>query len=260
MPRRKPKPEKVVQERIKANLDSILLEENLEIESLTVDNLPRMKTTEVMDFQVQIQSTGTDSRDLLESLVKFYVDQNLIDQSEFLEYKKKIDAMNVGSMMLQIKTAQHAITKLVEEIDLGSASPRMFEVLAQLQSQIMQMSKDHQVYLEKTEASYKNLRKELEMKAASGSVPMQQDQTSEVSFNAPSQSGLGTNSALKVRGTKSLMEGLRDILGAEIQDVKVEEVNENAVVNARQKASQDASKNIASESETTFEIDDDLFQ
>ena len=96
MPRRKPKPEKVVQERIKANLDSILMEENLEIESLTVDNLPRMKTTEVMDFQVQIQSTGTDSRDLLESLVKFYVDQNLIDQSEFLEYKKKIDAMKIG--------------------------------------------------------------------------------------------------------------------------------------------------------------------
>jgi hypothetical protein len=139
MPRRKPKPEKVVQERIKANLDSILMEENLEIESLTTDNLPRMKTTEIMDFQAQIQSTGTDSRDLLESLAKFYVDQNLIDESEFLEYKKKIDAMNVGSMMLQIKTAQHAITKLVEEIDLGSASARMFEVLAQLQAQIMQI-------------------------------------------------------------------------------------------------------------------------
>lgn len=260
MPRRKPKPEKVVQERIKANLDSILMEENLEIESLTTDNLPRMKTTEIMDFQAQIQSTGTDSRDLLESLAKFYVDQNLIDESEFLEYKKKIDAMNVGSMMLQIKTAQHAITKLVEEIDLGSASARMFEVLAQLQAQIMQMSKDHQTYLEKTEASYKNLRKELEMKASSGSVPMQQNQGPDTSFSQSAPpSTQSTNSALKVRGTKSLMEGLRDILGAEIQDVKVEEVNENAVVNARQKASQDASKNISIASEGTFEIDDDLF-
>jgi hypothetical protein len=98
------------------------------------------------------------------------------------------------------------------------------------------------------------------MKASSGSVPMKQNQESDTSFSpSSSPSSQGTNSALKVRGTKSLMEGLRDILGAEIQDVKVEEVNENAVVNARQKASQDASKNISIESEGTFEIDDDLF-
>ena len=31
MPRRKPKPDKVVQEQIKASLDSILLDENLDI-------------------------------------------------------------------------------------------------------------------------------------------------------------------------------------------------------------------------------------
>lgn len=260
MPRRKPKPEKVVQERIKANLDSILLEENLEIESLTVDNLPRMKTTEVLDFQTQIQSTGTDSKDLLESLVKFYVDENLIDESDFIVYKKKIDAMNVASMMLQLKTAQHAITKLVEEIDLGNTAPRMFEVLAQLQSQIMQMSKDHQAYLDKTEASYKNLRKQLETKVSSGSVPLQQNPSQDGSFETIKNPEQGSNSSLRVRGTKNLMEGLRDILGTEIQDVKVEEVNENAVVNARQKASQDASKNVYDNGESTFEIDDELFQ
>ena len=46
MPRRKPKPDKVVQEQIKASLDSILLDENLDIDSVQPDELPRLKTTD----------------------------------------------------------------------------------------------------------------------------------------------------------------------------------------------------------------------
>ena len=42
MPRRKPKPEKVVQEKIKESLDSIIMEESLDDILPGIDELPRL--------------------------------------------------------------------------------------------------------------------------------------------------------------------------------------------------------------------------
>ncbi len=255
MPRRKPKPERVVQEKIKESLDSILNDEDLDFDSVKAEELPRLKTTELMDFGSAIQSTGSDAKSLLDSIVKFYLDENFIEKVDYVEYKKKIDSMNLASMMLQLKTAQHAITKLLEEIDLGNANPRMFEVLAQLQSQIMQMPKDYQNYLDKMEEGYKRIQLQIDKKADTGSFELQPSEEAENSFSAQSQNSTG----IKVRGTKGLMEGLRDILGAEIEDVRVEEEDENSIVNAKKKAEIDASRNVLLQDDDMLEVDDDLF-
>jgi hypothetical protein len=254
MPRRKPKPERVIQEQIKASLDSILSDEELGIETVTPDQLPRLKTTDVMDFKTETQTTGTEARSLLTSMVNYYLDQNFIEQSDYVNYKMKIDSMNVSSMMLQLKTAQHAITKLLEEIDYGNANPRMFEVLAQLQSQIMQMPKDYQNYLEKMEEGYKKLNTEKEKKEFSSPIQIT-DENGIVTEN----SNLTESGGIKVRGTKGLMEGLRTILGAEIEVVNVEEEDPNAVVNAKRKAQIDSSRNVVVGEEDHLEIDEDLF-
>jgi hypothetical protein len=255
MPRRKPKPERVVQEKIKESLDSILNDEDLDFDSVKAEELPRLKTTELMDFGSAIQSTGSDAKSLLDSIVKFYLDENFIEKVDYVEYKKKIDSMNLASMMLQLKTAQHAITKLLEEIDLGNANPRMFEVLAQLQSQIMQMPKDYQNYLDKMEEGYKRIQLQIDKKADTGSFELQPSEEGENSFSAQTQNSAG----IKVRGTKGLMEGLRDILGAEIEDVRVEEEDENSIVNAKKKAEIDASRNVLLRDDDMLEVDDDLF-
>jgi hypothetical protein len=65
---------------------------------------------------------------------------------------------------------------------------------------------------------------------------------------------------LKVRGTKGLMEGLRDILGTEIEDIQIDESNENSIVNARRKEELAITRNdIEVNDENTLEVDDDLF-
>ena len=136
------------------------------------------------------------------------------------------------------------------------ANPRMFEVLAQLQSQIMQMPKDYQNYMEKMEESYKRISKEMEVKTNSGAIALETsgDGISTIRSGTPDSGGV------KVRGTKGLMEGLRDILGAEIEDIKpIEEENENAIVNAKRKAQIDASRNMVIDEDDILEIDDDLF-
>ncbi len=257
MPRRKPKPEKVIQENIKSTLDRILMDEDLDDMGISPTELPRMITTDIMDFASAKSDVGNDARLLMTSIVDFYLKENLIEKSDYVTYKQKIDAMNISSMMLQLKTAQHAITKLLEEIDLGNANPRMFEVLAQLQSQIMQMPKDYQQYMNKMEESYIRLRSEGEQKAYAGGVRMEYNgEDGTPVFGSPGQ----IESGIKVRGTKGLMEGLRDILGTEIEDVQLEEVKGNAIVNARRKAELWSTReNPISEDEDGFEVEDDLF-
>ena len=147
MPRRKPKPEKVVEEKIKESLDSIIMQEALENIIPDSDELPRLKTTDLMDFSGEKSTALSDAKALLDTITKFYMDDTSMSEASHVEFKKKVDAMNLSSMMFQLKSAQHAITKILEEIDLGNMHPRLFEVLAQLQSQIMQMPKDYQAYL-----------------------------------------------------------------------------------------------------------------
>jgi len=265
MPRRKPKPEKVIQEKIKESLDAIIMEESLDSVSVApnTDELPRLKTTEMMNFSDEKMSALSDAQALLDSIASFYVDPAVYGDSDHVNLKKRMDAANLSAMMFQLKSAQHAITKLLEEIDLGNMHPRLFEVLAQLQSQIMQMPKDYQQYLEKLEQNYKKTKLEIEEKRFAGGVLMDPTDGQGGSFTTNPQS-MGSSNGIKSRGTRGLMEGLRDILGSEIVDVKPVEVNPNAVVNARDKKIIDAQNGIHSESDDDMEggyiIDDDILE
>jgi hypothetical protein len=56
------------------------------------------------------------------------------------------------------------------------------------------------------------------------------------------------------------MEGLRDILGTEIEDIKIDESNENSIVNAKRKEELAITRNdIEINDENSLEIDEDLF-
>jgi hypothetical protein len=261
MPRRKPKPEKVVQEKIKESLDSIIMEESLDDILPGVDELPRLKTTEMMDFSGEKSTALSDAKALLDSITNFYVDMN--HPESHVENKKRMDTMNLSSMMFQLKSAQHAITKLLEEIDLGNIHPRIFEVLAQLQSQIMQMPKDYQAYLEKMEQNYKKAKIEIEEKNVAGGIVMDQTQGLNGTFN-PNPQALATSGGIKSRGTRGIMEGLRDILGAEIVDVKPMDIHPDAVVNARDKKIIDAQRESHTDNDDSIDsgyiIEDDILE
>ena len=267
MPRRKPKPEKVIEEKIKESLDSIIMEESLDsvIDGNTSD-LPRLKSTDLMDYTEEKSSAFTEAKSLLDSLTDFYVDPDKMGGADHLEQKKKMDAINLSAMMFQLKSAQHAITKILEEIELGNTHPRLFEVLGQLQSQIMQMPKDYQNYMDKMEQGYKRLRNEIDQKNHNNGISMQK---SEGDLYIPSQDSVSESGTIKSMGNKNMMEGLRELLGGEIEDVKpleideekIKEMDPDSVVNARYKKIIDVDR-ISSddqENEDEYTLDDDLF-
>jgi hypothetical protein len=89
---------------------------------------------------------------------------------------------------------------------------------------------------------------------------MEYDPTNKTSALGSSPNNMPHGEGLKVRGTKGLMEGLRDILGTEIEDIQIDESNENSIVNARRKEELAITRNdIEVNDENTLEVDDDLF-
>jgi len=256
MPRRKPKPEVQIQAKIKETLDSIVSAENFGLESIDSSDLPRLKSSVILDFELEKTTVATDAKLLLDKMVDFYLDADLIGEDDHIEYKKKMDAMNLSSMLLQLKTSQHTIIKIMEEIDLGNMQPRLIEVLVQLQSQIMQMPKDYQNYLEKMEDSYKRMKNDYGQKKLRGGITLDEDGNVATPINGEQPQGI------RVRGNKGLMENLRDILGSDIEDVTIDDLDENSIVNAREKLKIDKDKNPngqEGEDSSEYDIEDDLF-
>ena len=77
--------------------------------------------------------------------------------------------------------------------------------------------------------------------------------------------GNQSDGGLRSRGTRGIMEGLRDIIGSEIVDVKPEVIDPNAVVNARDKKRIDAQNPMRQDSDTyedpdEYEIEDDILE
>jgi hypothetical protein len=97
MPRRKPKAERLAEEKLKQNLDSILMEDSMETDvPINSPELPRIKSTDLMDFDGEKSSAATDAKALLDSLVNFYVDNAVNGDGSHMELKKKMDSMNIA--------------------------------------------------------------------------------------------------------------------------------------------------------------------
>lgn len=255
MARRKPKPEKQIQEKIKETLDSIVSDEMFELESLTNVDLPKLKNSAMLDFDTERLTAASNAKGLLDKMVDFYLDSDLIGEDEHINYKKKMDAMNLSSMLLQLRTSQHTIIKIMEEIDLGNMNPKLIDGLVQLQNQIMKMPKDYQDYMGKMEDSYKQMKTDFEQKKLRGGVLLDEDDEDTGNIK---KSG---NSKIRVRGNKGLMEGLRDLLGSEIEDVTIEDLDNKAIVNAKKKLIIDKDRNIENSDldSEDYRVDGDLF-
>jgi hypothetical protein len=249
MPRRKPKNNQLSKEKeleIKKSLDDILLADEM-LNGIESPDLPPLKPQRVVNLDNMKNEVDVEAKRILNTLADFYWDPNLLEGKEYINEKQKIDAMNVSIMAFNVRTAQHAITKLLEEIDSGNFQPRMFEVLAQLQNQMMQMPKNFSSYMTQMEKNYKQLRIEAEQKQNSN--PMSVDENGNVT-------SLNPGDTLKVRGNKSLMEGLQNMMKTNVIVREAEIVDhDDSLVNPAKKENP-----LGEDGDDSFmEIDDELF-
>jgi hypothetical protein len=145
--------------KISEDLESMLL--NTEIpgvkEALKGDLPVSMSSIKPLNYDQVKVDTDEKADEIVESVVLLYLPPEFIYEHEYVKQKMSVDKLTVSNLIFQMKTAEHAIKKLLEEIDTGNIHARSFEVLASLQKSKMDIVKHLAQFMVVLENNYKNL-------------------------------------------------------------------------------------------------------
>lgn len=205
-------------EDIRRDLDSLIGNDPESIEEI-VDTDPMLpaKEMEPLPSFTELKSTSTTkAKKTITALMKFYLDEDIIERDEYIKSKKAIDEMTMSSLVYQLSAGERALTTLLETIEGGEIAPRMFEVLATLQKSMLDIIKSQTMYLMATEESTKRIARDIE-------VYRKKDDK-----KAIEEAGGDSSDGNTMRGSKDLMRLIRDGINAdEIEDVDASDVEEN---------------------------------
>ena len=147
------------------------------------------------------------------SLMKFYLDADIIEKDEYIAAKKKMDEMTMASLIYQLQAGEKALTTLLETIDGGELAPRMFEVLATLQKSMLDIIKSQTMYLMAAEEATKRIARDVEI------------YNKRVNDSEIEKATGGEEKGNVMRGTKDLMAKIQmGISGnGDIEDIEIED-------------------------------------
>lgn len=208
-------------DQIREELDFLIGDqESLDIESdptdLPITEPPKSLVPSVSYVELKASATRKAQKTIT-SLMKFYLDADIIEKDEYISAKKKMDEMTMSSLIYQLEAGERALTTLLETIDGGELAPRMFEVLATLQKSMLDIIKSQTMYLMAAEESTKRIARDIE-------IYRKRDDVREIE-----ESGGDSSDRNVQRGTKDLMAAIQaGIKSADIEDVEdTEEITED---------------------------------
>lgn len=221
----KKKSEKEIQEEIANNLKSLLGDDPIlkpqapappqpkgstpvQIDGDGIDNgMLTHPNAQPMNLHEAKDEAQRDAKKTLKSLIDFYLGAKMIKKNDYAKFKQRIDEMSLSNMMFAIKTAQLAVIKLLEEIDMGNTHPRNFEALVSLNGQMMNMIKHQQALFVTMEEGYKKIKQDqIQLES--------EDRTEDV----PSEDVTILDGSFKSRGTKMLMQNLRKTIETGVEN------------------------------------------
>lgn len=199
---------------IRKELDDLIGDDAMNVEADPRDLPIQAKPTDLapMVNYTELKGAATKkAQKTITSLMKFYLDADIIEQDEYIKAKKQMDEMTMSSLIYQLQAGERALTTLLETIDSGELAPRMFEVLATLQKSMLDIIKSQTMYLMAAEEGTKRIARDIE-------IYQQRQNQSEIE-----QSGGDTGNKNIQRGTKDLMAAIRagiDGANEDIEDVE----------------------------------------
>jgi hypothetical protein len=185
------------QDPIRRSIDDLLNEDDV---SRPSSGLPAFNEHEPMDYVEERSKSTNSAKKLMNSLLKFYLSEELIQKNEYIQLKAKVDVMTMSQLIYQMKTAEHAITILMRSIDAGEVSPRMFEVLGGLQKTLLDIMKHQTLHMMAAEENLKKLKRDIDIYRDAETIDV-----------TPKNQGVGNVK----RGTRNLMKEIQAELGNE---------------------------------------------
>jgi hypothetical protein len=203
-------------EDIRKDLDELIGAGSGEISEVieTDVELPARRPQNHVSFAELKESSTRKAKKTITALMKFYLDEDIIERDEYIQAKKKMDEMTMSSLVYQLQAGERALTTLLDAIEDGEVAPRMFEVLATLQKSMLDIIKSQTMYLMATEESAKRIARDIE-------IYRKRDNIKEIEI-----SGGDPGAGNVQRGTKDLMRMIREGIDAAENDIEDVEITE----------------------------------
>jgi hypothetical protein len=174
---------------IKDTLLNSLLDDpyNLPIEDGSL--LVPEKNIDIKPFELEEkqQKSASKARRLVTTMLKLLSEDDVLEKSDYLKAKRRIDAMSLYQIFMSIEQLEHVLQRLMDEIDNGNTNSRIFEVFGNLQRTKLDMIKEGSLFIMQMEDSVKRLTLEQKNK-----MPISEKGAAEDGF--------------KFRGAKGLMQ------------------------------------------------------
>ena len=176
-----------------------------------LDNTPELPKVRLESTQaVALTKAKGKAKKVMSSLLKFYLSEEIIAEHEYIQAKSNLDEYALGMLIRQMENSEVAISQLMDIINEGDVSPRMFEVLSDLQRTLLDIIKSQTMYMVAIEENAKKTSRDID-----------------VYHGNSESSGNKKQSGVKSRGTKDLMRALQETINEEdIQDVDSDENEE----------------------------------
>lgn len=204
-------------EDIRKDLESLIGNNSDPInETIDIDpQLPVKRMEPILSFGELKESSIKNAKKTISALMKFYLDEEIIEKDEYIQAKKKMDEMTMSSLVYQLQAGERALTTLLEAIEDGDVAPRMFEVLATLQKSMLDIIKSQTMYLMATEESAKRIARDID-------IYKKRDDVREIEASTGEKY---TGDSSIQRGTKDLMRMIREGIDSteDAEDVEITE-------------------------------------
>jgi hypothetical protein len=148
---------------IQKSIDDLLKEESTEI-TTTHSGLPSFQVVgEPVDYDDMKVEASNESKKLMNSLLKFYLSNELIEKNDYIKAKAKVDMMTQAGLIKQLQVSERSIDTLMRLIDSGEVTPRMFEVLGGLQKTMLDIMKHQTLHMMASEENMKKLKRDIDV-------------------------------------------------------------------------------------------------
>ena len=179
--------------------------DSVDIEEL-IDNKKSKVPVKSTDYGQRRNSMHSKAQKTIDSLLRFYLKEEIISEDEYIKQRALQEKATLSDLMNQIENVNGVITTMMERIDTGDVSYKMFEVLSEVEKTFIELLKMKSMHLIQVEESVKKLINDRRM------------------YNNTLSSGeQSINSGVSMRGTKNLMKQIRDAV--ENKDFTAEEAD-----------------------------------
>jgi len=127
------------------------------------EDVPELQSEPLIDVNFAELKAQCDSeaRIMVNNSIAFVIPADMIENNAYLKNKLEIDIISLSGMIYQLRTNELMQKTLMDQVNLGMAHPRMFEVFAGMSKIIGELNKQLLQTVEAIKETYRNFKNDV---------------------------------------------------------------------------------------------------